>query len=284
MKLDDVRASDNVEDRRSLGGARARRGVALSGGTILVVGILALITKQNPLELLSALSEGTPVGADPGAAAVPVDPNDPAAVFVKKILATTEDTWRGLMPKLGGSYVEPKLVLYRDAVSSACGLQQAAVGPFYCPGDNKAYFDLDFLDDLQRRLGAQGDFASAYVIAHEIGHHVQKLLGTSARVQAAGRAEGAEGPLVRLELQADCYAGVWGAQAKARGLLEMGDLEEAIAAATAIGDDTLQRKGQGRVTPETFSHGTSAQRANWLRRGLESGDPTACDTFRAAQL
>ena len=283
MKLDDVRTSDNVEDRRAFGG-RARRGVALSGGTILVVGILALLTKQNPLELLSALSEGTGASSAPGAASRPVDPNDPAAVFVKKILATTEDAWRALLPKMGATYVEPKLVLYRDSVESACGFQQAAVGPFYCPGDSKAYFDLDFLDDLQKRLGAQGDFASAYVIAHEIGHHVQRLLGTSARARALGESEGAEGGSVRLELQADCYAGVWGSLAKARGLLEVGDLEEALGAATAIGDDTLQRRGQGRVTPETFSHGTSQQRVSWLRRGLESGDPRVCDTFRAAQL
>ena len=176
------------------------------------------------------------------------------------------------------------MVLYRGSVESACGYQQAAVGPFYCPGDSKAYFDLDFLDDLQKQLGAGGDFASAYVIAHEIGHHVQKLLGTSARVQAAGRDEGAEGNSVRLELQADCYAGVWGSYAKARGLLEMGDVEEALRAAQAIGDDTLQRRGRGRVTPETFSHGTSAQRESWLKRGMESGDPQVCDTFRTAHL
>jgi uncharacterized protein len=282
MKLDDVRASDNIEDQRASGGRGVRRGVALSGGTILVVGILALLTGQNPLQLLANLNEGTPAGS--ATTSPPVDPNDPAAMFVKKILATTEDTWRTLLPKMGVAYQDPKLVLYRDSVESACGFQQAAVGPFYCPGDSKAYFDLDFLDELQKKLGAQGDFASAYVIAHEIGHHVQKLLGISARAGALGKSEGAEGSSVRLELQADCYAGVWGHFAKARGLLEAGDVEEALGAANAIGDDTLQRRGRGRVTPETFSHGTSQQRASWLRRGLESGDPSACDTFRAARL
>ena len=283
MKLDDVRTSSNVEDRRASGG-RARRGIALSGGSILLIGIYALVTKQNPLELLSALSEGTQQESTPGAGSTPIDPNDPSAVFAKKILATTEDCWKAALPKLGAAYREPVLVLYRGSVESACGYQQAAVGPFYCPGDSKAYFDLDFLDDLQKQLGAGGDFASAYVIAHEIGHHVQRLLGTSARVQAAGRDEGAEGNSVRLELQADCYAGVWGSYAKARGLLEMGDIEEALRAAQAIGDDTLQRRGRGRVTPETFSHGTSVQRENWLKRGMESGDPQACDTFRTARL
>lgn len=280
MKLDRVRTSSNVEDRR---GGVARKGIALSGGTAVLVVIFALVTKQNPLELLASMNQGAAQQAGPGAAA-PVDPNDPGAVFVKKILATTEDVWNAELPKLGARYEEPKLVLYREAVESACGFQQAAVGPFYCPGDRMAYFDLDFLDQLQKNLGAEGDFAAAYVIAHEIGHHVQKLLGTSERVRAAGRDEGATSNSVRLELQADCYAGVWGHYAQAQGLLEAGDAEEALKAANAIGDDTLQRQTQGHVVPDSFTHGTSEQRVRWFRLGFETGDISRGDTFAADRL
>ena len=280
MKLDRVRTSSNVEDRR---GGVARKGIALSGGTAVLVIIFALVTKQNPLELLASMNQGAAQQAGPGASAT-VDPNDPGAVFVKKILATTEDVWNAELPKLGSPYQEPKLVLYREAVESACGFQQAAVGPFYCPGDRMAYFDLDFLVQLQKKLGAEGDFAAAYVIAHEIGHHVQKLLGTSDRVRQAGRDEGATSNSVRLELQADCYAGVWGHYAQAKGLLEAGDAEEALGAANAIGDDTLQRRGRGRVTPETFSHGSSEQRVRWFKTGMDTGDPRRCDTFQTDSL
>jgi uncharacterized protein len=278
MKLGGVRESSNVDDRRGSGGKG--KAVALSGGTIVAVLVIAVITGQNPLELLSQTS-GQAGSDTPGA---PVDPNDPGAVFTRKVLATTEDTWQKELPKLGKSYVEPTLVLFRDGVSSACGFQQAAVGPFYCPPDSKAYVDLDFLSALQQKLGAEGDFAAAYVIAHEVGHHVQNLLGTSERVRRQGKEEGATGNAVRLELQADCYAGVWGATAKARGLLETGDVEEALGAAKAIGDDTLQRRAGGRVTPETFSHGTSEQRVRWFKRGMETADPRSCDTFSANEL
>lgn len=279
MKLDRIRTSRNVEDRR---GGVARKGLALSGGTVVVVVLFALVTQQNPLELLAAVGQGAaPQGAP---AAAPIDANDPGAVFVKKILATTEDVWNAELPKLGVEYQEPKLVLYREAVESACGFQQAAVGPFYCQGDQKAYFDLDFLDQLQTKLGAEGDFAAAYVIAHEIGHHVQRLLGTFERVRGGGRDQGATSNSVRLELQADCYAGVWGHYAKAQGLLEAGDAEEGLRAAAAVGDDTIQRRGRGRVTPETFSHGTSEQRVRWFKVGMESGDPRRCDTFQTDSL
>ncbi len=280
MKLDRVRTSRNVEDRR---GGVARKGIALSGGTAVLVVIFALVTKQNPLELLSTLNQGAAQQASAGAAA-PVDPNDPGAVFVKKILATTEDVWNAELPKLGARYQEPKLVLYREAVESACGFQQAAVGPFYCQADQIAYFDLDFLDQLQKKLGAEGDFAAAYVIAHEIGHHVQKLLGTFERVRSGGRDQGATSNSVRLELQADCYAGVWGHYAKAQGLLEAGDAEEGLKAASAVGDDTIQRRGRGRVTPETFSHGTGEQRMRWFKTGMDTGDPRRCDTFQTDSL
>ncbi len=284
MKLGGVRASTNVEDRRGQSGARTK-GLAISGGTIVLALVISVVTGKNPLEVISSLSGGQ---ATPGAgtsASTPVDPNDPEAMFAKQVLATTEDTWKIAMPKLGGSYREPVLVLFRNGVQSACGMQESAVGPFYCPGDSKVYIDLDFLDDLQKKLNMQGDFAKGYVIAHEVGHHVQNLLGTSRKARATiGKDEGADGASVRLELQADCYAGVWGAYAKSKGLLEVGDVEEGLNAATAIGDDTLQRRAQGRVTPETFSHGSSEQRSRWFKRGLEAGDPNQCETLQTTQL
>ncbi len=275
MKLGDVRQSSNVQDRRS-GGKRGA--VAVSGVTIVIVLIASVITGKNPLQLLRGV-ESRPAPVDGTA----VDANDPGAVFTRKILATTEDTWKVALPKLGTRYEEPTLVLFRDEVASACGMQDAAVGPFYCPSDRKAYLDLDFLADLQKKLGAQGDFAAGYVIAHEVGHHVQTLLGTSERFRGR-KADGPSGTSVRIELQADCYAGVWGAHVDERGLLDVGDIEEALGAASAIGDDTLQRRARGRVTPESFSHGTSEQRVRWFKRGMEHGDPSACDTFGASKL
>ena len=280
MKLGGVRQSSNVQDRRGGGGKKA---VALSGGTIVLLLVVAAITGKNPLSLLGAVQGEGATGAR-GTSAAPVDPNDPGAVFTRKVLATTEDTWNAALPKLGRAYQEPTLVLFRDGVDSACGFQESAVGPFYCPGDHMAYLDLDFFDDLQKKLGAQGDFAAGYVIAHEVGHHVQKLLGTSDRVRGEGKDKGPTGNAVRLELQADCYAGVWGHHVKAKGLLDVGDVEEALGAATAIGDDTLQRRARGRVTPESFSHGTGEQRVRWFKRGMDSGDPQVCDTFAAATL
>ncbi|MEZ4220614.1 MAG: neutral zinc metallopeptidase [Polyangiaceae bacterium] len=280
MKLGGVRQSSNVQDRR---GSPVKKGaVALSGTTVIIVLVLGVVMGKNPLEMLSSLPQG---GGTPSAGqAKPVDPNDPGAVFTRKILATTEDTWNQALPKLGKQYKEPVLVLFRDGVESACGFQQAAVGPFYCPADSQAYVDLDFLDDLQKKLDALGDFAKGYVIAHEVGHHVQNLLGTSAKVRGRGKDKGPTGNAVRMELQADCYAGVWGAHVKQKGLLDVGDIEEALNAATAIGDDTLQRRARGKVSPESFSHGTSEQRVRWFKRGMDSADPTACDTFSAASL
>lgn len=275
MRLDNVRQSTNVDDRR---GQAVKRGGAAAGGlTVVIALVYALITGKSPLGLLEGAQQGQ-------APAAPVDPNDPGAVFTRKILATTEDVWNKALPTLGKKYEEPTLVLFRGGVSSACGFQDAAVGPFYCPGDNKAFVDLEFLDDLQKKLGAQGDFAAGYVIAHEVGHHVQNLLGTSDRVHSEGKEKGPTGNAVRLELQADCYAGVWGAHVKKQGLLDVGDIDEALQAATAIGDDTLQRRAKGRVTPESFSHGTSEQRVRWFKRGMEDGDPKACDTFSASSL
>jgi predicted metalloprotease len=205
------------------------------------------------------------------------------AKFVSAVHLDVENTWRQIMP--GGRYTDSRLVVFRGATQSGCGVGQSQMGPFYCPVDRNAYIDLSFYEDLRSRLGAPGDFAQAYVIAHEIGHHVQNLLGTSDMVhEAPARAQkGAGGLSVKLELQADCYAGVWAYHANKRGILETGDVEEALAAAAAIGDDRLQKQGQGSVTPETWSHGSSEQRAFWLKRGMASGDPASCYTFAAGR-
>jgi predicted metalloprotease len=208
---------------------------------------------------------------------------DKKAQFVGFVLDDTQATWRAM---LGSQYTNAKLVLFTDATQTACGAGRAATGPFYCPNDQRVYIDLAFYDQLEKRLGARGDFAQAYVIAHEVGHHVQNLLGTSDKVHAAGRAQqlGAEGMSVRLELQADCYAGIWAHATKNRDLLEAGDLEEALNAAAAIGDDTLQKNSGGRVRPESFTHGTSAQRSHWFKAGFDTGSMEACDTFKSGVL
>jgi predicted metalloprotease len=208
--------------------------------------------------------------------------------FVSVVLADTEDTWRELFRRMGRRYEEPRLVLFSGAVQSACGFAEAAVGPFYCPGDHKLYIDLSFYRDLRDKIGAPGDFAQAYVIAHEVGHHVQNLLGIAERIQQAqSRRSKTDGNAlqVRMELQADCLAGVWAANAqRARQILEAGDIEEGLNAAAAIGDDRLQRQSMGRVVPESFTHGSSAQRVRWFKRGIDSGNPGQCDTFAASKL
>jgi hypothetical protein len=210
-------------------------------------------------------------------------PADELGQFAAVVLADTEDTWRALFEQRGASYREPTLVLFSTAVESACGFSSAAVGPFYCPPDQQVYIDLSFFNDLERRFGAPGDFAQAYVIAHEVGHHVQNLMGISAEVQSRQRSSSSQADVnalsVALELQADCFAGVWGRHAAQSGLLEPGDLEEGMSAAAAIGDDRLQQQTQGRVVPESFTHGSSEQRVTWFKRGVESGDPDACSTF-----
>jgi uncharacterized protein len=271
MRLDNGRMSGNVIDRRGSGGK-----IALGGGAALIVAVVAALFGVDPGVVLDNMNAGAPAETQ-----TPANPNDPSAIFVSKVLATTEDAWTEQLGKYNATYQEPQLVLFRGAVASACGNATAAVGPFYCPPDKRAYLDLDFFDTMEKQLGATGDFAQAYVVAHEIGHHVQNLAGTSDNIS---RKTGATSDAVRLELQADCYAGVWGAYAQKKGILEIGDVDEAMRAAQAIGDDTLQRKGRGRVTPETFSHGTSAQRARWFRRGLESGDMHSCDTFNTREL
>jgi predicted metalloprotease len=252
-----------------------RMGLPVGGGIggIVLLLLLSAVTGLNPIDLLNT--------SDP-VATTGVSDDDPQAQFVSVVLADTEDTWADIFSERGGSYPEPTLVLFSDATQSACGVGQAAMGPFYCPADRSVYLDLSFFRDLDTRFGAPGDFAQAYVVAHEVGHHVQTVMGTSSRVaDARQRASERESNAlsVRQELQADCYAGVWGHYAARRGLLEPGDAEEGLRAAAAIGDDQLQRRSQGRVVPESFTHGSSEERVRWLRRGLESGRVEQCDTF-----
>jgi predicted metalloprotease len=256
---------------------------------LLVVIALAVLFGADPGELLQVVATSSTTSAPQSPVGPPpTGPGDELADFVSVVLADTEDTWNGIFRANGQVYREPVLVLFSGQVRSACGMASAAMGPFYCPADERVYIDLAFYDDLRRRFGAPGDFAQAYVIAHEVGHHVQNLLGISTEVnrrqQTMGQAAANE-LSVRLELQADCLAGVWGATAqRTRNLLEAGDLEEAIGAAAAIGDDRLQMQSRGTVVPDAFTHGTSEQRVRWFRRGFETGDPDACDTFSTNRL
>jgi predicted metalloprotease len=274
MRWESGRRSDNVIDARGGGGKMIAGGGIGMAVLALVVYLLggdpSVVTNSGP----AAPAERP---AEAGA------PNDPKVDFVKVVLADTEDTWNDLFRKATGRpYEPPQLVLFTGAVESACGFAQAAVGPFYCPRDRRVYIDLAFYDQLRERFQAPGDFAEAYVIAHEVGHHVQTLLGISEQVNAARQRSGREQAnalSVRQELQADCFAGLWGRRAK-NVTLEPGDLEEAMQAATAIGDDTLQRRSQGYVVPETFTHGSARQRVEWFKRGYEAGTLEACDTFR----
>ncbi|GBG01165.1 membrane protein [Azospira sp. I13] len=288
MRLDDERESDNVEDRRgeSFGGGLAGGG-SLSLGGILLVLVASYFLNINPLSLLGMLEEA-PAPTQHSSAAQRPPADDEMSRFVRKVLASTEDTWQGIFRESGQQYQDPKLVLFSGATPTACGTGQAAMGPFYCPGDHKVYIDLAFYRELKQRFHAPGEFAQAYVIAHEVGHHVQNLLGISGKVDAARRrGDEAHGNAlsVRQELQADCFAGVWGQRADSlRHILEPGELEQALTAAAAIGDDTLQQQSRGTVVPETFTHGSSAQRVRWFRKGFESGDPKQCDTFSAAHL
>jgi predicted metalloprotease len=278
MELGDQRASSNVEDRRGIGMVGGGLGI---GG--IIVAVVAYFLGVDPR---TALNLAEQVSAPQQAQQAPRrTPNDQLGIFVSKVLGSTEDVWTRIFEQSGSQYRPPTLVLYDGMTPTACGTGQSAMGPFYCPNDEKLYIDLSFYRDLQRRFHAPGDFAEAYVIAHEVGHHVQKLTGTFRRLDAArGRASGASGVSVRMELQADCYAGVWGNHAGAMKQLDPGDVEQALNAATAIGDDRLQQQAQGRVVPESFTHGTSAQRVRWFQRGLQSGRPQDCDTFSAASL
>jgi predicted metalloprotease len=294
MRWQGRRESTQVEDRR---GARVGMPRLAGGGcgTIVIVLIISWLTGTNPLELLQlvgGMEGGGPVAVDTTGGGAPVETTpeeDRLVSFSRVVLGDLEETWTEQFAARGARYELPTLVLYRDAVQSACGFGQSAMGPFYCPGDGKLYLDLTFFEELEQRFGAPGDFAQAYVIAHEVGHHVQNLLGTASQVtqlqQRAGSQEQANALSVRLELQADCYAGVWGHHAnQRRKLLEPGDVEEGLAAAAAIGDDRLQRSTRGQMAPESWTHGSSEMRARWLRQGLESGRMESCDTFAARGL
>lgn len=295
MRWQGRRQSSQVEDRRA-GGMGGGRGLLAGGcGTVVLVVLFAWLTGSDPLALLQQVQEtgGVPVGVDappgaPGPQATGDAADDLQAQFAATVLADTEETWSTIFRERGYEYRLPTLVLFRQAVQSACGFSSAAVGPFYCPADGKLYIDLAFFDDLHSRFGAPGDFAQAYVLAHEVGHHVQNLLGIADRVTAAqqrARSQAEANELsVRMELQADCLAGVWGHYAHQRGLLEPGDAEEGLRAAAAIGDDRMQKQTQGYVTPESWTHGSSEMRAQWLRRGLESGDVDSCDSFGSGVL
>lgn len=279
MRWKTGRRSSNIEDRR---GVRLRRGVAFKGGvgTIVVTLALAYFLGIDPQVLLQLQTGG---GRFVEEDYQPTPREAQLADFVSVVLADTEDTWHEIFRKAGRTYEEPRLVLFSGAVESACGMASAAMGPFYCPRDRKVYIDLAFFEDLRQRHGAPGDFAQAYVIAHEVGHHVQTLLGISGQVHTArqglGKAE-ANALSVKQELQADCFAGLWGNHAdRSRQVLEQGDIEEALNAATAIGDDRLQRETQGYVVPESFTHGTSRQRVEWFRRGIDNGTFESCNTF-----
>ena len=288
MKWEGNRESDNVEDRRSSSGRPMLGGRSIGIGTIVVALLGGWFFGVNPLTILGLLSGEAPLQQVQQEPAQRPPADDLMAKFVSTVLADTEDAWGEIFRQGGARYQAPKLVLYRDATPTACGTGQAAMGPFYCPGDQKVYIDLGFYETLKNQLGAPGEFAQAYVIAHEVGHHVQNLLGISEQVdRQRGRISQAQSNVlsVRMELQADCFAGIWANHAHAaRQILEQGDIEAAMNAAAKIGDDALQQQSQGRVVPESFTHGTSAQRVRWFNTGLQQGTLKACDTFSARNL
>lgn len=268
------RESDNVEDIRGIGG----KGIALGGGGLgmLVILVAALVCGIDPRQLLDNMPDQSQI-QQPQTQQQRPRSNDDQASFARSVLGSTEDVWGKILPQQANQrYVNPKLVLFTDQVSTACGYAQSATGPFYCPGDRKLYLDFAFFRELKNDFGAPGDFAQAYVIAHEVGHHVQNLLGTMDKVNAAGNSNQLS---VALELQADCYAGVWAYYANKQGLVEAGDYEEALKAASSVGDDTIQKRSQGYVVPESFTHGSSRDRVNWFGRGLQTGDMRQCNTF-----
>ncbi len=297
MRWGDFRRSDNIEDRGdagpSGGGAGGGPGIRLGGGAIVVVVIASLLFGVNPLEMLDLVSGGgapAPQQATPapgGYGPAPAPPvRDQAREMVAHVLGDTEDTWQAIFKARGQRYVPPKLVLFRGSTRSACGRADAAVGPFYCPADREVYLDTAFFDELTRRFGAPGDFAQAYVVAHEVGHHVQNLMGIMGKFDAQSQrmdARSRNALSVRLELQADCFAGVWGHAAQRRNLLDAGDVEEGLRAAAAVGDDRIQRQARGAVTPDSFTHGSSAQRVRWFKAGFDTGDVRSCDTFAARE-
>jgi predicted metalloprotease len=300
MRLEDFRKSDNVEDDTGGASSFGGGGIKLGGGALILIVIVSLVFGINPLTLIGGLESVAPPSgqsapgqsppgygpqrdnAPPGAR--PAGPADPSKELAARVLGDTEDVWGAIFKSMGGTYQPPTLVLFRGSVRSACGLAGAAAGPFYCAGDRKLYLDTAFFDELARRFKAPGDFAQAYVIAHEVGHHVQNLTGVMRRFDATRERtdeRGANALSIRLELQADCYAGVWGYFAQQRNKLDPGDIEEGLTAAAAVGDDQIQKRTQGYVVPDSFTHGTAAQRLGWFKTGLASGDMRKCDTFAA---
>ena len=291
MKWEGNRESENVDDQRGSGGGGGGFGFggrSIGIGTIVLALLGSWIFGVNPLTMLDLLSGGGGNIPTQQAPAQAPPANDRQARFVSVVLADTEDTWTELFRAQGGSYIKPTLTLFNGAIGTACGTGQSASGPFYCPGDQHVYIDLSFFKLMQQRFEVEGEFAQAYVIAHEVGHHVQHQLGIADKVDNArrrGSQAQANAMSVRLELQADCFAGVWAFHAnRARSILEQGDVEAALKAATAIGDDTLQRQGQGHVVPDSFTHGTSEQRVRWFRKGIDTGEVAQCNTFEARQL
>ena len=298
MRWDDFRRSENVEDRtggapEGSGGGLPFGGLHIGGGALIILVIVGMLFGINPLEMLGLISgnDGTvqqaPPGNQPGYGPQTGAPSTAADVhkdFAVAVLGDTEDVWGAIFKQMGSRYVPPKLVLYRGVTRSACGRAAAAVGPFYCPGDRDLYLDTSFFSELATRFGAPGEFAQAYVIAHEVGHHVQNLLGTMDKVQAqmqGGDERTANALSVRLELQADCYAGVWGFYAQKRNMIDASDVDSGLRAAAAVGDDRIQKRTQGYVVPDSFTHGSAEQRTRWFRTGLSSGDLRECNTFAA---
>lgn len=284
MRWQTGRRSDNIEDKR---GIRVGRGVAGGGIGVVVIALIAMFLGVDPSVVLNQAGNLAPTEQQAGPQARSPE-EDRLADFISVVLADTEDTWSDLFRQTGSRYTEPHLVLFTGAVQSACGHAEAAMGPFYCPADSKVYLDLSFFQDLANRHDAPGDFAQAYVVAHEIGHHVQNLLGIADKVHAASQRVGeqeANRMQVKMELQADCLAGVWAHNAqKSRQILEAGDIEEALAAAAAVGDDRLQKQARGYVVPESFTHGSSVQRARWFNAGARYGQLEYCNTFKSSQL
>lgn len=285
MRLDDERESSNVEDRRGSGGGMRIGGKSIGIGTI----VMALVAMYFGVDPSLVMNIGQGMSQNEVVDAKPISKDDPDAIFVAKVLGSTETTWDKIFQSAGQRYPAPKLVLFNGQTPTACGSGQAAMGPFYCPGDQKVYIDLQFYQEMKTKFNAPGDFAQAYVIAHEVGHHIQNLMGTSDKVQQARQSARNEAQAnqysVRLELQADCYAGVWAHHADgANRILEAGDVEEAMRAAAAIGDDALQKQAQGYAVPDSFTHGTSQQRQRWFNQGLSSGDVNKCDTFNVAAI
>ena len=275
MKWQGRAGSGNIEDRRGMGGMALPVGGGI-GGLVLLL-LFSALTGTNPIDMISTSEPDSQTVGTTG-----VSGSDPQAEFISVVLKDTEDVWSQIFRERGSTYQAPVLVLFTQATQSACGVGQSAMGPFYCPSDRKVYLDLSFFRELDQRFGAAGDFAQAYVVAHEVGHHIQTITGISQRVQSAQRGVSerqANQLSVRMELQADCYAGVFAHYEARRDILQPGDAEEGLRAAAAIGDDRLQQQGQGRVVPESFTHGSSEQRVSWLRRGMENGKVEACDTF-----